>query len=61
MKRIIVESAVPAAAVVMVAAVFVTVSTMDYSDAVAASDHYAEMVCGGYWPDYENRNPDCGE
>jgi len=21
---------------------------------------YAEMVCAGYWPDYENRNPNCG-
>ena len=21
---------------------------------------YAEMVCAGYWPDYENRNPSCG-
>ena len=61
MKRIIIESAALAAAVVMVAAVFVTVSTMDYSDAVAASDRYAEMVCGGYWPDYDNRQPECGE
>ena len=19
-----------------------------------------QMVCAGHWPDYENRNPDCG-
>ena len=21
---------------------------------------YSEMVCAGYWPDYEQRKPDCG-
>lgn len=36
------------------------VGQMDYQSELDAEAHYAEMVCGGHWPDYENRNPDCG-
>lgn len=37
------------------------VGRMDYQLELDAEAHYAEMVCGGHWPDYENRNPDCGD
>lgn len=36
------------------------VGQMDYQSELDAEAHYTEMVCGGHWPDYENRNPDCG-
>lgn len=35
------------------------VGEMDYQDAVDEADHYTNMVCMGYWPDYERLNPDC--
>ena len=35
------------------------VGSMDYEDAVAADQHYTEMVCAGRWPDYDARRPDC--
>ena len=35
------------------------VGQMDYQSELDAEAHYAEMVCGGHWPDYKNRNPDC--
>lgn len=35
------------------------VGTSDYEDAVAADQHYTEMVCAGYWPDYDDRKPNC--
>lgn len=35
------------------------VGTSDYEDAVAADQHYTEMVCAGYWQDYESRKPNC--
>jgi len=35
------------------------VCTSDFEDAVAADQHYREMVCAGYWPDYDDRKPDC--
>ena len=37
------------------------VGTMDYEDAVAEADYYTRMVCDGYWSDYDNRQPECGE
>lgn len=33
--------------------------TSDYEAAVEADQHYTEMVCAGYWPDYDDRKPDC--
>jgi hypothetical protein len=35
------------------------VGTMDHQDAELAGEHYRAMVCAGYWPDYDNRQPDC--
>jgi len=35
------------------------VGEMDYQDAVDEADHYTDMVCNGYWPDYERLSPDC--
>jgi len=35
------------------------VGELDYQDAVDEADHYTDMVCNGYWPDYERLNPDC--
>ena len=37
------------------------VGTSDYEDAVAADQHYTEMVCAGYWPDYDDRKPNCSD
>jgi hypothetical protein len=31
----------------------------DYEDAVDQDAEYRMMVCAGYWPDYEDRKPDC--
>lgn len=31
----------------------------DYEDAVQTDAEYKMMVCAGYWPDYEDRKPDC--
>jgi hypothetical protein len=30
-----------------------------YEEAKIEAEHYTDMVCNGYWPDYEERNPDC--
>jgi hypothetical protein len=38
---------------------FGMVGQMDYEEAVMQERVYAEMVCDGHWPDYENRKPDC--
>lgn len=48
-----------AAAIAALLLAFGIVGAMDYEDAVAADQHYNEMVCAGYWPDYEDRRPDC--
>ena len=32
----------------------------DIEAEVDSAKVYNEMVCAGYWPDYENRNPSCG-
>lgn len=46
-------------AFIAVVLVFGLVGQMDYEDEVAEASHYDEMVCSGYWPDYERRKPDC--
>lgn len=33
--------------------------THDFEAAKAQESHYNAMVCGGYWPDYDNRKPEC--
>lgn len=48
-----------AAAVVALLLAYGIVGTSDYEDAVAADQRYTEMVCAGYWPDYDDRKPDC--
>jgi len=48
-----------AAAIAALLLAYGIVGTMDYEDAVVADQHYTEMVCAGYWPDYEDRRPDC--
>ena len=35
------------------------IGNMDYEDAKAEEAHYNDMVCHGYWPDYERRSPKC--
>lgn len=30
-----------------------------YEQAKMEADHYADMVCQGLWPDYEQRQPTC--
>jgi len=35
------------------------IGDMDYEDAKAEEAHYNDMVCHGYWPDYEQRRPKC--
>ncbi len=35
------------------------VGKWDYEDAKAQDQHYTNMVCEGYWPDYDNREPEC--
>ena len=32
----------------------------DMEEAERQAEHYREMVCAGAWPDYDNRNPECG-
>ena len=55
----IVKHIATAAAIATLLLAYGIVGTMDYEDAVAADRHYAEMVCAGYWPDYDDRRPDC--
>jgi hypothetical protein len=31
-----------------------------YHEAQMEAEHYTDMVCNGYWPDYDEREPDCG-
>lgn len=50
-----------AAAIAALLLAYGIVGTMDYEDAVEADRRYAEMVCAGYWPDYEDRRPDCSD
>ena len=47
------------AAAALLLALFAAVSTMDYDDAVADAEHYDAMVCGGLWPDFDGRRPQC--
>lgn len=47
------------AVIAAVLSLFLIVSSMDFVDAKAAEIEYTEMVCQGFWPDYEQRNPDC--
>ena len=42
-------------------AIYGWVGTMDVQDQRRHAEHYAEMVCAGAWPDYDDRNPDCEE
>lgn len=35
--------------------------THDFEAAQIQESHYTEMVCGGHWPDYDNRKPECGK
>jgi hypothetical protein len=35
------------------------VGEADYIDAQKEADHYTDMVCMNYWPDYQRLNPDC--
>lgn len=38
----------------------VIVSCADTHDQATQDEaHYQDMVCNGYWPDYENVQPDC--
>ena len=39
--------------------VLALIGGMDYEDAKAEEAHYNDMVCHGYWPDYEKRRPKC--
>lgn len=46
--------------IILVIAILLIVSTMDYQDEVMEQKHYCEMVREGYWPDYkENYNEVC--
>ena len=49
------------AGLVVFAAAYGLVGTMDINDEKRQAEHYAEMVCAGAWPDYDDRNPDCEE
>ena len=42
------------------AAILLLASSWDYHDARAEAQHYQDMVCGGYWPDYKDMRPTCG-
>ena len=33
--------------------------SFDYEDETDRVNEYNMMVCAGYWPDYEKRNPEC--
>jgi hypothetical protein len=35
------------------------VGNMDYHDAVLEEQHYVTMVCDGFWPDYQELEPEC--
>lgn len=49
------------ALIAVVLSLFLIVSSMDYVDAKAAETEYRDMVCQGFWPDYDQRNPDCSQ
>lgn len=51
----------PWAAAILLVILYGIVGQSDYDDAVAMDEHYAEMVCAGYWPDYDDRKPACRE
>ena len=50
-----------ALAALAIIAVLGLVGNADYEDEQKQVDHYASMVCDGYWPNYENRNLECGD
>ena len=54
-----IERLKPLAAAILLVILYGIVGQSDYDDAVAMDEHYAEMVCAGYWPDYEARKPNC--
>lgn len=53
------QKVLPLAAAILLVILYVIVGRSDYDDAVAMDEHYAEMVCAGHWPDYDNRKPSC--
>jgi len=55
----IVKPIATAAAIAAMLLAYGIVGTLEYEDAIAADQHYAEMVCAGLWPDYDDRKPDC--
>ena len=42
-------------------ALFVWASSEDSYEEQVEAEHYAEMVCDGYWPDYKNQKPECNQ
>lgn len=50
-------------AFVVAAVIFGLVVLCDdsYEQAKMEADHYSDMVCRGYWPDYDKRGPDCAD
>ena len=37
----------------------VIATDQSYEEAEKEAEHYRDMVCQGFWPDYENRRPKC--
>ena len=42
-------------------ALYAWASSEDSYEEQVEAEHYAEMVCDGYWPDYKNQEPECIE
>mgnify|MGYP003658243996 FL=1 len=47
------------AVAVLLAGIIGLVGTADYEDEVLQEEHYAEMVCAGHWPDFNDTLPAC--
>ena len=52
----------PILAIIIVMAIWITASTMDYGDAALAEAEYCRHVRDGLWPDYKGIYEEvCGE
>ena len=45
----------------LILALALSITACGFDDETLAAENYAQMVCGGAWPDYQNVKPDCDE
>ena len=53
------ERLIVIAGVVLFLGLMGIIGNMSLEDALLEEQHYTEMVCDGFWPDYKDISPEC--